>query len=271
MNLITTVAPIGDPITLAEAKNHLHVDDTNSDIRITGLIAAATLNAEHVLKRALMTRTYVLRLDAFPAGDILLPNAPVRSITSIQYVDTAGDTQTWSSTLWASDLYSEPARIRPAYGEVYPSTREQMNAVTVTYKAGYATQGTAATSDLITATNHVLASGDATELYYSGPEGGAMPAGLAESTTYYARDVTAGTSFKLAATSGGSAIDITGTITGTGAQIYVGVVPRPIRDAMLLMCGDWFKHREDVITGTIVSDLPRGVDTLLSPYRILQF
>lgn len=62
----------------------------------------------------------------------------------------------------------------------------------------------AAATDLITSTAHGFADGDAVEVE---SEGGTVPAGLSENTKYYVRDSLANT-FKLAATSGGAAIDL---------------------------------------------------------------
>jgi hypothetical protein len=56
-----------------------------------------------------------------------------------------------------------------------------------------------------------------------------LPAGLAVDTLYYIRDATANT-FKLAATSGGDAIDITGTGTGTHTCYTPGTYTGTFRD-----------------------------------------
>ncbi|MEY4634799.1 MAG: hypothetical protein RJA55_597, partial [Acidobacteriota bacterium] len=127
MNLTTTVAPLADPISLAEAKNHLGVDTTDLDTKITALIASETQRVEAWLRRALITRTNVLRLDRFPR--IIMPpdSSPLRAVTSIAYNDTNGDAQTWASSYYTVDRYSEPARIHPAFGQVYPATREDYN------------------------------------------------------------------------------------------------------------------------------------------------
>ena len=41
-----------------------------------------------------------------------------------------------------------------------------------------------------------------------------------------------------------------------------------IRAACLLITGNLYANREDVVVGTISSDLPMGSRTLLTPYRI---
>lgn len=45
------------------------------------------------------------------------------------------------------------------------------------------------------------------------------------------------------------------------------VVNDAIRSAILLLCGHWYAHREDVVTGTIAPKVPMGAHELLLPYR----
>ena len=126
-----------DVITLAEAKTHLrilaasHPDDTY----ITGLITAAREWAETYIERAIGTQTLEIALDVFPDAFILTP--AVQSITSVTYLDTAGISQTVTSTDYVLDNYSNPAWLVPAYGKVWPSTYCTANAVKVRFIAGY--------------------------------------------------------------------------------------------------------------------------------------
>lgn len=133
LKLIT--APVAEPITLAEAKAHLRVDVIDDDAYITALIVAARQAAEHATGRALMPQTWELALDAFD-DVILLPRPPLASVTSVTYIDADGVTQTLASYLL--DDHSQPARLLPAYGADWPTTREQANAVLIRYSAGYA-------------------------------------------------------------------------------------------------------------------------------------
>tara|TARA_R110000868_G_scaffold29889_25_gene111156 strand:+ start:3717 stop:4304 length:588 start_codon:yes stop_codon:yes gene_type:complete len=45
-------------------------------------------------------------------------------------------------------------------------------------------------------------------------------------------------------------------------------VPEDIRQAMLLIVGDLYEHREETITGTIVGRIPRSASALLHPYKV---
>lgn len=47
-------------------------------------------------------------------------------------------------------------------------------------------------------------------------------------------------------------------------------VPAPIKQAILIIIGRYYENRQDVVTGTIASELPLMVDHLLTPYRLLE-
>lgn len=135
-----TVAATAMPVSVDEAKEHCRIVGSDSDADLERLIWAATEVIEKESKRQLCTATWVMKLDEFPASDaepIRIPRPPLASITSIQYVDLDGDTQTWSSGDYVVDTFNEPARVTPAYLESYPDTRSQINAVTITFQAGY--------------------------------------------------------------------------------------------------------------------------------------
>lgn len=139
LSLLRTVDATVEPVTTAQAKAHMRVTDTAEDAYIEALITAARQHAEHLTERAFITQTWAMKLDRFSDyfGDIRLPKPLLISVSSITYVDLAGDTQTLSSSLYEVDAQSQPARVRPAYGQAWPSTREQLNAVTITYTAGF--------------------------------------------------------------------------------------------------------------------------------------
>lgn len=124
--------------------------NTTGDPQLSALIATARQQAELELRRSLITQTLDLYLDKFPGVDywltdrrnqrddddvILLP--PLQSVSTITYVDTAGATQTLAADQYLVDAVSQPARIAPAYGVSWPSTRDQANAVKVRFIAGY--------------------------------------------------------------------------------------------------------------------------------------
>lgn len=137
LKLITPAVDLA--VSLAEAKLHLRVETTDEDALITALVMAATEMAEQKTGRAIMAQTWELTLDAFPDA-FQLTRLPVASITSVKYWDAAGNQQTLSSgqyTLDNTDDYG-PAYVVPVYGDTWPDTRAQINAVAVRYVACYA-------------------------------------------------------------------------------------------------------------------------------------
>ena len=129
-------------LSLAEIKTHLRIDTDYSDEDDTLLayIDAATTWAEHYNGRKFIQDTCVEVFDAFPT--VFRPRwSPLVSVTSIQYIDTAGATQTLDSGVYDLDTTTEPGRIALAHSQRWPSIRSDINAVTLTYVAGEAAAG----------------------------------------------------------------------------------------------------------------------------------
>ncbi len=137
LKLITPASALA--VTLAEAKAHLRVTASDEDTLITAMITSATETAEQITGRAIMPQTWELTLDAFPDA-LELTRIPAATVTSLTYYDDAGVLQTMSSSLYALDNANDFgfAYVVPAYGEEWPTTREQINAVALRYVAGYA-------------------------------------------------------------------------------------------------------------------------------------
>lgn len=147
---ITTAAAV-QPLTTAEIKADLPLDHSNDNDRIADrLLPAATTEAETFTCRAFIHQTLTLTYRGFPwSGRILLPRPPLSSVSSINYIDTAGASQTWSSSKYTVTLagggssgdYDLHGSIEPAFGEVYPATRDVPDSVTIVYVAGYGAAG----------------------------------------------------------------------------------------------------------------------------------
>lgn len=124
------------PVSLGDVKTHSRIDHTDEDAYLTQLIKAASTYVQQRTRRALISQVWDYRLDYFPRV-IELPLTPVQSVDLIEYIDDAGVTQTLSTSLYQVDLFSAPAQVCPAYGQVWPNLRgETLNAVRVRYTAG---------------------------------------------------------------------------------------------------------------------------------------
>lgn len=141
-SLKRTVAPVVEPVSLADAKAHCRVDTSADDALIQGYITTAREWVEDYIDRALVTQQLVMKLDSFPA-EIELPRPPMiaggtATAVTITYVTgEAGGTATLSTTQYRVDRDSTPGVIRTLYGGSWPSHLIDRNSVTVSWWAGY--------------------------------------------------------------------------------------------------------------------------------------
>lgn len=134
MNLILVAPPAEEPVSLLGAKQWARVEIADDDDLIDSLIESARIEAEEYTQRAFIDQGWELKLDCFPSA-IDLPKAPLSSVTSIDYVDSDGATQAFTDFVVTGSNGS--GRIVPAYGFSWPITRSQVDAVTITFVAGY--------------------------------------------------------------------------------------------------------------------------------------
>lgn len=144
-----TVLPTAEPVTAFAAMEHLRTDSGVEENYISGLITVAREWCETYTQSTLMTSTWQLTLDRFPEApvakrgrvnlpEIALPRGPVQSVSSIVYLDEDNASQTLSASVYTVDTASgSVARVVPAYDQEWPDTIDHINAVTVTYIAGY--------------------------------------------------------------------------------------------------------------------------------------
>lgn len=138
--VVITVAPTAEPLTLTEAKAHLTYDDTDKVTLIVAHSASARAMVEARTGTRLFTQTVRFSTDAW-ADLANLPIAPVQSISSITYTDTAGASQTLATTVYEARLDLLEPRIVLKYGQVWPVSRPG-SLVVVTAVVGYGGAGT---------------------------------------------------------------------------------------------------------------------------------
>lgn len=259
MNWSVTAPPNIEPVSLTEVKVHLRVDASADDELIKGLITAAREYCEGYEGRAYAIQTITQKRDGF--SDIMqLPQSPLISVSSIQYVDTSGVTQTLSTGLY--DVYNdrEPGEVQLGYNDSWPAVRTTNDAVTLTYTSGYCTVFTAAVNDVVTVTNAVFSNGDRVRVT---TDQGDLPSPLAVDTDYYVGDVSGSTLKLYSDTSLSNLIDIADTGTGTHYIHYKRIVPARVRAAMKLLIAHWYEHRIAVCDVSL-HEIPLAVHHLLS-------
>ena len=157
--------PASEPITLSEAKNYLKVEDsyTDDDTLITAIITSVRQYIERYLSTALITQTIEEKWDYIDVRNYQVRQNfnlgvnPVQSVTSITYIDTDGDSQTWSASEYVVDTHRQVARIGIKNGYTWPSIQDEINALTVTYVAGYGDAGSDVPGNILQAMRYLIA------------------------------------------------------------------------------------------------------------------
>lgn len=165
--------PSGEPIDLLTAKSHLRLDTALDDAYVTSLITAARMYTEQVCWRGMLAQTWELVLpgflgeDRFELGErarrhFFLPvgyewsNAdrayrflPYMELErgqlttgaiasdAVKYIDPNGVQQTLDPSIYTVDNVREPSRLQLAFGQAWPLTRDQWDAVRVQYQVGW--------------------------------------------------------------------------------------------------------------------------------------
>mgnify|MGYP003649325872 CR=1 FL=1 len=137
---VRTAAPSLEPVTLAEVKTHLRVDHTDEDDYIAALISAAIEQLEgHVGilgGRALVNQSWRQDFGGF-AADLRLSLSPLVSVTSVTYYDADNAQQTLAASVYQAFDDALGPYLATAPGESWPSAYGRVDAVSVTFVAGY--------------------------------------------------------------------------------------------------------------------------------------
>ena len=273
-------APAAEPLHLLDALQHIRQDAAVDDAHVLATISAARKAAETKTWRQLIGTRCKQTMDSFPgvgqsgtpwgvtysrpSNSIFLDRLPVVMVESIQYLAQDGTTQTVSPATYTVDYSSEPCRITPVFGQIWPIPMPQIGAVWATFIAGFAAPITANSSaGTITVKGpwKPFAVGDVVRVSNSG---GALPAPLAVGTDYYVQSIVSAGVYTIAATAGGAAIVL--TTIGTGLN-FLGEVEPDILMWMRMRLGSLDQFREEVaiMNRGKVEVLP-FVDGLLDAY-----
>jgi len=138
MALILVSPPAGEPVTLAEAKRDMRIDDdfTEHDLLIEANITAAREQFERVCNRAFIGQQWEMTAARFPlpGESIVLPFSPLISIDSVAWQDTAGNWNLLEEEVGYFIDASEPPKI---VAHSWPVTRGTPGSVKITFTAGY--------------------------------------------------------------------------------------------------------------------------------------
>jgi uncharacterized phiE125 gp8 family phage protein len=132
-----------EPVTVAEARRQCGIGEgiDYHDPQLQLLITAAREQVENDTGIVCYTGSFTYKMTEWPYGDFftLADLRPVTSITSIAYLDTDGASQTLATTVYQLETANVKQFVRLKYNQLWPSLRGDINGITVTFVAGYAT------------------------------------------------------------------------------------------------------------------------------------
>lgn len=146
--LALTTAPTEEPVSVQELRAHSRIDVVDDINYIAILIPASRQWIEQYLGRQLITATWTMTLDEFPAdGVIELPRPPLLAVSSVKYYDTARVLQTFAAAGYNAHTFAGPeapmGRVELASGSVWPTAYSGEGAVQIAFTAGYGAAGAA--------------------------------------------------------------------------------------------------------------------------------
>jgi hypothetical protein len=268
--------PIAEPVTLAQAKLHLRVDFDDDDTLIAALITAAREYCEKQTRRAFFNQTWQRTLDFFPlyghmGGSrtpseratwpygtwywdkvtMMLPYPRTISVTSITYLDNDLDQQTLPTDSYNVDTTSMPARIAPAQGMFWPILNNYVpGSVVITFVAGSYVRPVTGETFMVPAEapyTYTPTQSPVTAITSVLDGEGHTPSYTFGDGVLTFQEASAGQSYTL--------------------SYYAGNCPLSIQQAMLLLIGHWYEHRE-AASELPLKSAPLAVDSLLGMHKI---
>jgi hypothetical protein len=282
--------PAVEPVTTAEMKKQARVyHSLDDDYIATDIIPSARARIETEVRRALVTQTWLLKLDHFPGFDstyvhsgypeLVLPKPPFQQVLSFTYVDTAGVTQTLNPTgpdgvvplVNGSDPFygyqldpgseTQPARLLPPWARPWPPTRLVPMGVQVKFVAGY---GTLISIGIAQGTNAItgfkfFASDVGLPITIAGagtPNNATSPATPTDLVTTIASVDTNGNA---------TTADAAGATVSGVSQWWRRAIPLDLKKAILLQGAHYYNNREATSTAG-EKPLVLGVEDLIGPW-----
>lgn len=149
MTAYLLAGPAAEPISLAEAKAHCRIDHDEEDGLLATLIAAARIHVEATTARALLTQSWRLAIDAWPAcRQLALPVAPAAALLAVTTYDADGNAHEIDTGQFGLDGAVSPAwLLLPETVAGMPALR-QRHGIHIDYSAGFGEEADAVPADL---------------------------------------------------------------------------------------------------------------------------
>jgi len=136
-NYRLVTGPSTEPLTYAEVKAYLRLNDDSEQTFVTSLITAARGIVEGHTWMPLISQVQAMQFDKDELSQLIvnINKAPLISVDSVTYYDNNNALATLSASSYESDVYSTPGRFRL---KVVPFVYDRMNALQVNFTCGYA-------------------------------------------------------------------------------------------------------------------------------------
>lgn len=176
MTIAELSPPGAEPITLAEARAHLRLDDGAEDGLLEALIRTARGHLEQITGLALIARSFRLYLDAWPASRMIqIVKGPVQAIDSVTVYDEAGMPLELALSGAVLDGAARPARLMLPD---LPAPGLALNGIEIDFTAGFGEAGTDVPDTLKRALlTHVAAMFELRGVLSPGDQPGTLPPG----------------------------------------------------------------------------------------------
>lgn len=132
--------PVGEIVTLTQAKTHLRVDTTDDDTYITGLITTARERIGKAKALSFLNETWNQYFNRWPWEDGFfdLMRVPLVSVGFVNFTDSTGTVAAMATTNYIVDPNVQPGRIVLAFGTSWPGvTLSPASPIQVQFTAGY--------------------------------------------------------------------------------------------------------------------------------------
>ena len=112
MTPLLIAAPAVEPVTFAEMRAYMRLDESAEDDLAAALIKAARLLVEAASGRQLIEQTWRLILDRWPASrTVLLPVSPLMRVERIRVFDGTGGGSDLSPPFYRAGRFGDPPRL----------------------------------------------------------------------------------------------------------------------------------------------------------------
>jgi uncharacterized phiE125 gp8 family phage protein len=136
MTAYLLAGPAQEPVSLADAKAFLRLDDSAEDALVTTLITAARLHVEGTTARAMIAQSWRLVRDAWPLDrEVRLPVGPLLTLSAMTAFDEEGEPTELELAQFEIEA-ATPRLLLPPEIEGMPQLRERQG-IEIDYVAGY--------------------------------------------------------------------------------------------------------------------------------------